>query len=627
MVLLSQKALRLLSVKRLLHPYISVAWASTHKAVIFDMFGVLIPSPLPKATEWEDKNGVPHGTIGQAIRTGGDGNTWRKYMRGELGTEEFLEAFSRDCSKIVGFDVDIGSFHSALTSASMAQPLSVMLEAVQCVRAEGLKTAVLSNNFLLPGGKSYMPMDPSLFDVIIESCRVGLCKPDPRIYQLCANRLGVSTHEAVFLDDLSHNVEAAVRLGMHGITVRDPAVAVKELEQVLKVPLSGFVPGTCSVSPNQQFPMDQLTKCLNKTMQLPHTEAVTVRQFSHSVSDSTYLISCREQQIVLKKKSNTEELRKECSLLKTLNEVGVPVPDIIGQCEVPSVMDTPFYLRSFCPGRVFYDPSLPGLDANGKKHVYEAMIQTLCQIHRVDLGTTSLQELGGPGMISLSQCVNELHQKKQSLYLFYYFTPVLFFKTYKNIFGFVSVNSVGSQVKMLVQQFKSHETQPIPAVNRLMEWLLSHLPDQQRTTLLHGSFRLNHLVFDSEKPEVRAVLGWGLSAVGDPLVDMASSCMSHYLPSSSSAQPENKLESEGIPSAEEMFELYSNAMGLESIPNWQFYMAFCFFHEAVILQTLHKTTAGIASTRHIEDMAEVAWDFATKEGFRIFNAMPRAAGL
>ncbi|XP_049326480.1 acyl-CoA dehydrogenase family member 10 isoform X2 [Astyanax mexicanus] len=584
MVLLSQKALRLLSVKRLLHPYISVAWASTHKAVIFDMFGVLIPSPLPKATEWEDKNGVPHGTIGQAIRTGGDGNTWRKYMRGELGTEEFLEAFSRDCSKIVGFDVDIGSFHSALTSASMAQPLSVMLEAVQCVRAEGLKTAVLSNNFLLPGGKSYMPMDPSLFDVIIESCRVGLCKPDPRIYQLCANRLGVSTHEAVFLDDLSHNVEAAVRLGMHGITVRDPAVAVKELEQVLKVPLSGFVPGTCSVSPNQQFPMDQLTKCLNKTMQLPHT-AVTVRQFSHSVSDSTYLISCREQQIVLKKKSNTEELRKECSLLKTFNEVGVPVPDIIGQCEVPSVMDTPFYLRSFCPGRVFYDPSLPGLDANGKKHVYEAMIQTLCQIHRVDLGTTSLQELGGP------------------------------------------VNSVGSQVKMLVQQFKSHETQPIPAMNRLMEWLLSHLPDQQRTTLLHGSFRLNHLVFDSEKPEVRAVLGWGLSAVGDPLVDMASSCMSHYLPSSSSAQPENKLESEGIPSAEEMFELYSNAMGLESIPNWQFYMAFCFFHEAVILQTLHKTTAGTASTRHIEDMAEVAWDFATKEGFRIFNAMPRAAGL
>lgn len=585
MVPLSGKALNLFSMKRLLHPYISVAWASTHKAVIFDMFGVLIPSPLPKATEWEDKNRVPPGTIGQAIRKGGDNNTWRKYMRGELGPEEFVQSFSWDCSQIVGFDVDIGSFHSALTSASMTQPLTIMLEAVRCVRAEGLKTAVLSNNFLMPGGRSYMPLDPSLFDVIVESCRVGLCKPDPRIYQLCAKRLGVSPHEAVFLDDLSHNVEAAVRLGMHGITVRDPTLAVNELEQVLKVPLSGFVSGTHYVSPNQQFPIDQLTQYLNKAIQLPHTEQITVRQFSHSHSDSPYVLCSRGRQIVLKKKPDTEKLQKECSLLKTLNEVGVPVPEIIDKCEVPSVMDTPFYLRSYCPGRVFNDPSLPGLDPNGKKCVYEAMIQTLCQIHRVDHRTTDLQELGGP------------------------------------------VNSMESQVKLLAQQYKSHETQPIPAMNRLIEWLLSHLPKQQRVTLLHGSFRLNHLVFDSEKPEVRAVLGWGLSTVGDPLVDVASSCMSHYLPSTNSAQPENTLNSEGIPSAEEIFKLYSNAMGLKSIPNWQFYMAFCFFHQAVILQKHHKTITGTASTRHIEDMAEVAWDFASKEGFRLFNAMPRAARL
>ncbi|XP_072521093.1 acyl-CoA dehydrogenase family member 10-like isoform X2 [Salminus brasiliensis] len=488
----------------------------------------------------------------------------------------------------MSFDVNIGAFHSALTSDFMTQPLTIMVEAVQCARAEGFKTAVLSNNFLLPGGKTYMPLDRSLFDVIVESCKVGLCKPDPRIYQLCVNRLGVSPHEAVFLDDLGQNVEAAVHLGMHGITVRDPALAVKELEQVLKVPLSGFVPGSRSVRPTEQFPMDQITQYLSKAVQLPHTEPVTVRQFSHSHSDSTYLLSCTSSghQIVLKKKSDTEGLRNECSLLKTLKKVGVPVPHIIAQCEVPSVMDTPFYLRSYSPGRVFNDPSLPELDANGKKCVYEAMIQTLCQIHRVDLRATGLQDLGKP------------------------------------------VNFMESQVKMLVQQYKSHESQPIPAMNRLIEWLLSHLPKQQRTTLLHGSFRLNHLVFDSEKPEVTAVLGWGLSTLGDPLVDVASSCMPRYLPSITSAQPENKHASVGIPSAEEMFELYSKAMGLKSIPNWQFFMAFCFFHQAVILQN-HNTNflKGTAGTRHIEDMAEVAWDFATKEGFRIFNAMPRAAGF
>ncbi|XP_036454872.1 acyl-CoA dehydrogenase family member 10-like [Colossoma macropomum] len=590
MAQLSRKALRLLSVKQLLHPHIRVAWVSTHRAIIFDMFGVLIPSPFPKATEWEDKNGVPRGTIGQAIRTGGDGNAWRKYMRGELGPEEFVEAFSRDCSQIVGFKVDIGSFHSALTSDTMTRPLTVMMEAVQCARAEGLKTAVLSNNFLLPGGKSYMPLDPSLFDVIVESCRVGLCKPDPRIYQLCADRLGVSPQEAVFLDDLSCNVEAAERVGMHCITVRDPAEAVKELEEVLKVPLSGFVPGTRSVRQSQQLPMDRLTQYLNSAVQLPQTEPVTVRQFSHSHSNSTYLLSWGGCQLVLKKKANTEALRKECRLLKALNEDGVPVPDVIANCEVPSVLDTPFYLRSYCQGRVFNDPSLPGLDADEKKYVFEAMIQTLCQIHRVDLGTTGLEDL-----------------REQ-----------------------VSCNSgdfMEFEVKRLAQQYKAHETQPIPAMNRLIEWLLLHLPEQQKATLLHGAFRLNNLVFDSEKPEVRAVLGWSLSTVGDPLVDVASCCMSQYL-SQNTTQPGNKLASVGIPNAEELFELYSKAMGLESIPHWQFYMAFSFFHQAVILQANHISSLKVtASTRDIEDMAELAWVFAIKEGFRIFNAVPKAAGF
>ncbi|GAA6098355.1 acyl-CoA dehydrogenase family member 10 isoform X2 [Tachysurus ichikawai] len=374
------------------HRHVCVCSSSSPRAVIFDMFGVLIPSPIPKATEWENENGIPAGTIGQAIKTGGNNNSWSKYMRGELGPEEFVEAFSRDCSQIAGFKVHVGPLHSVLTGGSMSQPVTVMIDAVQHARAEGFKTAVLSNNFLMPGGKSYLPLNTSLFDVIVESCRVGLCKPDLRIYQLCAERLGVSPHEAVFLDNLSFNVEAAVQLGMHGIT-----------------------------------------------------------------------------------------------------------------------------------------------------------------------------------------------------------------------------------------QFKANEIQPIPAMDRLIDWLLLHLPKHQKTTLLHGNFSLNNLVFGSENPDVRAVLGWSLSTVGDPLVDVATCCMSHFLPATASTQSGKRrfFAMMGIPSAEEIFDLYRKEMGLEYIPNWQFYMAFCFFRQAAILQTNYKTSLkGTRNTNKVEDIAQLAWDFATKEGFRVFNALP-----
>ncbi|XP_053336646.1 acyl-CoA dehydrogenase family member 10-like [Clarias gariepinus] len=566
---------------RVLQRHVRVCSSSSYRAVVFDMFGVLIPSPLPTATEWEDENGVPRGTIGRAIRAGGNNNSWRKYMRGELGAEEFVEAFSRDCSRIAGFQLHIGSFHSALTSDSMSRPVTAVTDAVRCVRAEGFKTAVLSNNFLLPGGKSYLPVDTSLFDIVVESCRVGLCKPDVRIYQLCAERLLVSPHEVVFLDDLSFNVEAAVQLGMHGITVKDPGLAVKELEQVLKIPLSGYSAGTRS---DWQLPMKQLTHYLKKTTPLPLTDHHVKQSY---LTDSTFLLSSAQHQFVLRKKPTTEALQKECRLLKALKEAKVPVPSVLVQDETSSnPLGAPFYLTSHCPGRVFNDHSVPGEGPHGKRCVYEAMMRTLCQIHRVDLKTAGLENRSDPG------------------------------------------DFIESQVKMWAEEFKENEIQPVPAMDRLMDWLLMHLPKHQRRTLIHGSFSLNKLVFDSETPDVRAVLGWSLSTVGDPLVDVASCCMSLSFPPTASRQPGKKFVQMDIPSPKEMFELYGKEMGLEDIPNWQFYMAFCFFRQAAILQTKYKTSlTGTTKTSEVEDIAHLAWDFATKEGFRIFKALPGEASL
>ncbi|XP_036382649.1 acyl-CoA dehydrogenase family member 10-like isoform X1 [Megalops cyprinoides] len=600
LMFLSRSVVRLSQIQWQLVPRCHMSSKTTtprYKAVIFDMGGVLLPSPYHKATEWEQQNGIPAGTIGQAIRTGGETNAWKKFMRGELGAEEFVEAFSKECTEIAGCPVPANSFLSALTSGIMAQPLPAMVEAVQCLRAEGLKTAVLSNNFFLQGGATYLPLDRSLFDVIVESCLEGMCKPDHRIYHLCVERLGVSPQEAVFLDDIGGNAKAAAQLGMHAIKVVDPVVAVKELEGVLGFSLSGFIPGTRAARGAMQLSVTQLTQYLRTVLQLSDKEPVSVRQFSHGQSNPTYLLTVGGRQLVLRKKPpgkllpSAHAVEREFRVLKALGSAGVPVPEVITLCEDPSVLGTPFYLMEYCPGRVFLDPSLPGLSAEERQAVYQAMTHVLCQIHKVDIEAVGLADYGKPG------------------------------------------EYVARQVHRWTQQYRASETHPIPAMERLIEWFPQHLPQHQSTAVVHGDFRLDNLVFHKDKPEVVAVLDWELSTLGDPLSDLASSCMAHYLPPDFPILrgiSRSDLPSLGIPSAEEIFSKYSRAMGLEGIANWQLYMAFSFFRVAAILQGVYKRSlTGQASSaraesagRLAEQMANLAWDFATKEGFRIFNEMP-----
>ncbi|XP_042168743.1 acyl-CoA dehydrogenase family member 10-like isoform X1 [Oncorhynchus tshawytscha] len=567
----------------------SFAAISTYKAVIFDMYGVLIPSPVKLATVFEQQNSVPLGTLGKAIRTGGEVNTWKRFMRGEIGAEEFVEAFGRQCSEIAGSPVPIGSFLSNLTSGPMTRPLPVMMEAILCARSRGLKTAVLSNNFLQLNGDPFLPLDHSLFDVIVESCREGLSKPDPRIYHLCLNRLGVSAHEAVFLDDLELNVEAAAQLGMHAIKVGDIAASVKELEGVLGIPLSGFVPGPGSAPGATKLPMDQLTQYLRKALHLSDKDSVAVQQLNPSQSNSLYHLTTGGRHLLLRKQQKTSRaMETEYRLLKSLSGSGIPVPEIIDLCENPSVLGAPFLLMEVCLGRMFSDPSLPGLTPGDRRALYQAMQHTLCHIHCLDTRAVGLEDYGEP------------------------------------------VDYMGLQVQWWTQQYRNSETPPIPAMERLIQWLPLHLPKHQRSTLIHGSFSLENLVFHPEKPEVVAVMDWGRSRLGDPLTDLTFSCMAHCLPQDNpllTGISERGLVQLGIPTVEEVMGQYCSSMGLEEgVPDWNFYMAFHLFCMAASHQGESKSTiAGqTGSGRLAEQVADLAWDFATKEGFRIFNAMPRS---
>ncbi|KAG8597771.1 hypothetical protein GDO81_002385 [Engystomops pustulosus] len=557
----------------------SVRWSHAatcgYKAVVFDMGGVLLPSPYTLAEGWEIRNNVPNGTIIEAILTGGDRGPWMKYMRGELSAQGFVQEFGDQCSNITGHPVPVHSFLSELTSKDMAKQLPEMTEAIQCIKAEGLKTAVLSNNFYLHSGESFLPVDRSQFDVVIESCIEGICKPDPRIYQLCSERLGVQPAEAIFLDDIGQNLKAAAQLGFRTIKVNNVKDALKDLENILGFSLNDFVPNTRSVRPTMDIPRDPLTKYLENIFREKLSGSLFVRQFSHGQSNPTYYVRFNGKQLVLRKKPPGKLLpaahavEREYRILKALGEAGVPVPKVFDLCEDSSVIGTPFYVMEYFTGRIFKDPSLPGLDAKQRHAIYTEMNKVLCKIHSVNIQAAQLEDYGKPGAY------------------------------------------IQRQVHIWTKQYRSSETHKIPSMERLIEWLPLHLPTNQTTTVVHGDFRLDNLIFHPEKLEVLGVLDWELSTLGDPL------WLKTY-----------DLKELGIPTAEEYFDWYCKNMGIPKSENWYFYVAFSFFRIAAILQGVYKRSltgqassanAG-ASGKLVEFMSDIAWDFATKEGFRIFKS-------
>ncbi|KAF6080364.1 hypothetical protein HJG60_000163 [Phyllostomus discolor] len=385
------------------------AWRWTHsgggpyRAVIFDMGGVLIPSPGRLVAEWEEQNHIPSGTILKTFVSGGENGLWMRFMRGEMTVETFLPEFGRLYSETSETCVPVGSFFSLLTSEQVAKPFPVMTEAITQIRAKGLKTAVLSNNFYLSDGQSFLPLDRKQFDVVVESCLEGVCKPDPRIYQLCLERLGLQPSESIFLDDLEENVKAAAGLGMHTIKVHDPEAAVKELETLLGFTLRTVVPNTRPVRNAMEIPKDSLEKYLKDVLGTQTTGPLELLQFDHGQSNPTYYLRLAGRQLVLRKEPpgtlplSAHTVGREFRIMKALADAGVPVPRVLDLCEDSRIIGTPFYLMEYCPGLVYKDPALPGLEPSQRRAVYTAMNRVLCRIHSVDFQAAGLEDYGKQG--------------------------------------------------------------------------------------------------------------------------------------------------------------------------------------------------------------------------------------
>jgi non-heme chloroperoxidase len=199
-----------------------------YRGVIFDLGGVVCGSPLHAISAFEQERGIPSGFVNHVVVTTAPGGAWSRLERGELDLETFFDAFEADCAT-AGHRIDARAMMGKV--AEVARPRPVMLGAIAHLRAKGFRVAALTNNWRTEGDQA-SELRPH-FDVVVESAVEGLRKPDPRIYRLACERLGIALEEAVFLDDIGLNLKAAKALGMTTIKVADPDDALAELEEIL----------------------------------------------------------------------------------------------------------------------------------------------------------------------------------------------------------------------------------------------------------------------------------------------------------------------------------------------------------------------------------------------------------
>jgi putative hydrolase of the HAD superfamily len=203
-----------------------------YRAVIFDVGGVVVGSPLHAITAYEREAGIPAGSINRIVVETGASGAWSRLERGELDLTRFYPQFERDCEQ-AGCRLSARLLMARVAEAALPRP--AMLAAIGRIRERGVRAGALTNNWISEdaGAEGLRPH----FDVFVESAVEGLRKPDPRIYVLACERLAVAPTEAVFLDDIGANLKSARALGMTTIKVADPDQALGELESALGFPL------------------------------------------------------------------------------------------------------------------------------------------------------------------------------------------------------------------------------------------------------------------------------------------------------------------------------------------------------------------------------------------------------
>ena len=312
----------------------------------------------------------------------------------------------------------------------------------------------------------------------------------------------------------------------------------------------------------------------------------TLTKFPSGQSNPTYKISATSGEYVLRRKPfgqllpSAHAVDREYRLLSALYPLEFPVPEPLALCDDPDVIGAIFYVMELAKGRPYADGALPDFDPATRHRMYEQLVDTLADLHTIDPVAADLGDFGKPG------------------------------------------NYFERQVMRWTRQYRDSETDYIPEMERLIAFLPETLPEQSRTAIVHGDYRIDNIVFDGDGT-LTAVLDWEMATLGDPLADFSYLAMQWVMPADGGAGLAGlDLPPLGIPTLDEVVKRYSERSGVPVVNKLDWYFAYNLFRLAGIVQGIKKRVLdGTASHAQAAEMAKrvpmlasAAWNFAQRCG-------------
>ncbi len=344
--------------------------------------------------------------------------------------------------------------------------------------------------------------------------------------------------------------------------------------------------GTKPVSERMKVDLDALAAYMRAHVP-GFTGDLQIEQFKGGQSNPTFRLTAGEQRYVLRTKPapaakllpSAHAIDREFRVMDALSKAGFPAARQYALCLDESVIGRAFYLMEFVDGRVLWDQSLSGMTPDERGAIYDEMNRVIARLHSLDYAALGLESFGKPG------------------------------------------NYFARQIDRWTRQYKAAETEHIAAMESLIEWLPRHIPEDERTSIVHGDYRLDNLIFHPTEPRILAVLDWELSTLGHPLADFSYHCMSwHIAPGLFRGIGGLDLEALGIPDEASYVARYSERTGIPvRREDFRFYLAYNMFRMAGILQGIMKRYQdGTASSEQAlrngqaaRPMAEMGWAYAS----------------